>query len=190
MHNELMTSLNQAISGAEASLSAPELKGQVCLYVNAQKIKAVCLFLRDQKKFKSLMVITGSDHTDYLCVSYVLATMKQDHNHVLILKTKIADRVNPEIDSVVDVWKAADWQERECFDMIGVKFKNHPDHRRILCPDDWEGFPLRKDYKPAEKYRHMTLYPANKMNFPEREFVDIQKKDETAKRPELNWSDL
>ena len=81
-----------------------------------------------------------------------------------------------------DVYSAANWQERECYDMLGVRFKNHPDHRRILCPDDWEGFPLRRDYEAAKSYRGMEIYPDDKMNFEDREFAQKQKELEKAEK--------
>ena len=64
---------------------------------------------------------------------------------------------NPSVPTVSLVWRTADWHERELFDMFGVHFENHPDLKRILCPDDWEGFPLRKDYKAADSYRGMKI---------------------------------
>ena len=64
----------------------------------------------------------------------------------------VTDRSDPHIPSVADVWEAADWHEREAFDLMGIVFDNHPDPRRILCPDDWEGHPLRKDYVFPKEY--------------------------------------
>jgi NADH-quinone oxidoreductase subunit C len=61
-------------------------------------------------------------------------------------------RENPHVPSVVDLWPAADWHEREAFDMFGIVFDGHPDLRRILCAEDWEGFPLRKDYVFPREY--------------------------------------
>ena len=91
----------------------------------------------------------------HLEVVYHLSSMAKGHR--LVLKTRLPRWVEqaegrlPEIDSVAHLWPAALWHEREVFDLSGVRFKGHPDLRRILCPDDWVGHPLRKDYvMPAE----------------------------------------
>lgn len=78
------------------------------------------------------------------------------YNHHLTLKV-ILTRENPEVPTVSHIWKTADWHEREAFDMFGIIFTGHPDLRRILMPADWEGFPLRKDYKQQEYYRNIKL---------------------------------
>ena len=64
----------------------------------------------------------------------------------------VVDRNDPVIPSVADIWPTADWHEREAYDLMGIRFSNHPDLRRILCPDDWEGHPLRKDYEFPLEY--------------------------------------
>lgn len=74
----------------------------------------------------------------------------------LMLKVQV-DRIKPEVDSVTSVWKTADWHEREAYDLLGVRFRGHPDLRRILMPDDWEGHPLRKDYTGSETYHHVKV---------------------------------
>jgi NADH-quinone oxidoreductase subunit C len=77
-------------------------------------------------------------------------------NQHLMVKVKLS-REKPEIDSVSHLWKTANWHEREIFDMYGIHFNNHPDLRRILMPADWEGYPLRKDYKHQEYYRNIKI---------------------------------
>jgi NADH-quinone oxidoreductase subunit C len=102
----------------------------------------------------------------------------------LILKVKITDRVHPTVDSIVKLFAAANFQEREVYDMFGIKFNNHPDMRRILCPDDWQGFPLRKDYVAQKTYNGMSVYPDGKMNMEDREFIvrqDMIKKAQETK---------
>ena len=64
----------------------------------------------------------------------------------------VTDRGDPRIPSVADVWETANWHEREAYDLMGIVFENHPDLRRILCPDDWQGHPLRKDYVFPKEY--------------------------------------
>ena len=63
----------------------------------------------------------------------------------------------PEFKSITSVYRTADWHEREAYDLLGIFFEGHPDLRRILLPDDWEGFPLRKDYKNAEYYKGIKI---------------------------------
>jgi NADH-quinone oxidoreductase subunit C len=75
--------------------------------------------------------------------------------HIMLKVT--LPREKPEVESVASIWRTADWHEREAFDMYGIVFKNHPDLRRILMPADWEGFPLRKDYKQQAYYRNIKV---------------------------------
>jgi NADH:ubiquinone oxidoreductase subunit C len=67
------------------------------------------------------------------------------HRHTIVIKAKV-DRADARIDSVVDIWKTAEFHEREVYDLFGVRFTNHPDLRRLILTDDFEGYPLRKDY--------------------------------------------
>jgi NADH-quinone oxidoreductase subunit C len=89
---------------------------------------------------------------DKLACVYDLISVPLDDPERLMTKTHEfavrveVDRGNPVIPSVADVWPAADWHEREAYDLMGITFSGHPDLRRILCPDDWPGHPLRKDY--------------------------------------------
>jgi NADH-quinone oxidoreductase subunit C len=121
---------------------------------------------------------------DRMEICYMLGNHDINNPRELILKTNVTDRVNPAVDSIVSLFLAANFQEREVYDMFGIKFNNHPDLRRILCPDDWEGFPLRKDYITAKYYNGMEIFPDNKMNFEDRDFIvrqDMIKKAQAAK---------
>jgi NADH-quinone oxidoreductase subunit C len=119
----------------------------------------VCRILHQHETtyFDMLSCLTGIDNgpeAGTMEVVYNLYSIPFDHH--LALKVVIS-RENPETDSVTSVWKTADWHEREAFDLLGINFKGHPDLRRILLPADWEGHPLRKDYKQQEYYRNIKL---------------------------------
>jgi NADH-quinone oxidoreductase subunit C len=98
---------------------------------------------REESKFDFLFCLTGVDYGQDMGVVYHLRSTIFDH--VLVIKTRTSDRENPQFDSVADIWKTADFHEREAFDLLGIKFINHPDLRRLFLDDSW-GFPLRKDY--------------------------------------------
>ena len=125
--------------------------------VAPDRIREVCLFLRDEEKFlfDSLMCLSGVDYTGgKLGVVYNLFSMKW--NHKLTLKVELS-AAKPQCQSVEGVWKTANWHEREAYDLFGILFEGHPDLRRILLPDDWEGYPLRKDYQLPEYYHGMRV---------------------------------
>jgi NADH-quinone oxidoreductase subunit C len=92
-----------------------------------------------------LFCLTGVDTGKELMVVYHLTSTGQ--NHSLVLKVKTANRGNPVFDSVTDLWKTAEFHEREAFDLLGIGFNGHPDLRRIFLDENWVGYPLRKDYK-------------------------------------------
>ncbi len=94
--------------------------------------------------FDYLSTITAVDYYDYFEVIYQLVSIK--HNHSLVLKTRCYDRENPAVPSVVKLWRGADFQEREIYDLMGVSFEGHPNLKRIVLWEGFEGHPLRKDY--------------------------------------------
>ena len=122
----------------------------------------VARFLRDDSRLKlnTLRCISALDllAEDKLACVYDLYHVPTDRPAELKTSTRlfavrvVTERKNPTIPSVADVWPAADWHEREAYDMMGITFIGHPDPRRILCPDDWEGYPLRKDYEFPLEY--------------------------------------
>jgi NADH-quinone oxidoreductase subunit C len=137
---------------------------QPALTINPNSIVPVCKELRDNKNtwFDFLSCLTGIDHgveNNKFSVAYHLASIP--HKHQLVLKVIIDhDRSLdslPSFISVSDIWKTAEWHEREAFDLLGIQFEGHPDLRRILLPDDWEGYPLRKDYIAAEEYKGIKI---------------------------------
>lgn len=185
--NKLSDLINKNVMGVEAIVNTPEdAKCDTSITVNAEKIFAVVAFLKTNKEmpFNSLHVISGVDYLEYMEVCYMMTHYDPENGREFILKTKLTDRVAPTLDSIVSLFAAANFQEREVYDMFGITFKNHPDHRRILCPDDWQGFPLRKDYVAQKDYNGMAVYPDDKMNFEDREFIVRQamiKKAQTEK---------
>ena len=98
---------------------------------------------REESQFDFLFCLTGVDYGQDLGVIYHLRSTFYDH--VIVVKTRTSDRENPQLDSVSDLWQTADFHEREVYDLLGIKFANHPDLRRLFLDSSW-GFPLRKDY--------------------------------------------
>jgi NADH-quinone oxidoreductase subunit C len=168
MHNELATKLNSLVPGSNAQANMATV-GDSSITVSSEKILDVCKTLKAEG-FNVLQVITGCDYADRIELTYILADFTK--NLEILVKANLGrgdgngnnKETLSKIDSVTSVWKAAHFQERETYDMIGVHFVGNPDHRRILTPDDWQGYPLRKDYVVQEKYLDMTVNPAHKIN--------------------------
>lgn len=95
--------------------------------------------------FDYLFCLSGVDWGEELGVVYHLESTT--HRHQMVVKVKTADRENPTFDSVCDIWKTAEFHEREVFDFFGITFNNHPNLKRLFLTEEWEGFPLRKDYE-------------------------------------------
>jgi NADH-quinone oxidoreductase subunit C len=128
--------------------------------VETDAVAKVCEWLRDEPglDMTSLMCLSSTDDKEKLGVVYNLHSMQ--HNHKFTLKVELTDRDHPHVPTVATLFGTAEWHEREAYDMMGIIFDGHPDLRRILCPEDWEGWPLRKDYKVQEYYRGVRVpYP-------------------------------
>lgn len=136
---------------------------QPTLLVKPSILVELCLWLRDHKDyyFDFLSNITAVDYypENKFALVYHLSSIpfqKQLTLKVILENDRSLDNL-PEIMSISSVWRTADWHEREAFDLMGIYFNDHPDLRRILLPDDWEGYPLRKDYKEAESYHNIPM---------------------------------
>jgi NADH-quinone oxidoreductase subunit C len=129
-----------------AVLGSSVHRGQTSLEIAPAQIVEVCRFLKDQQQFTRLSGVTAVDWyptEPRFEIVYLLHALEP--NQRLRLKCRVqSDRA--EIDSVTGVWPGANWYEREVFDLFGVVFLNHPDLRRIMMPEGWDGHPLRKDY--------------------------------------------
>ncbi len=114
--------------------------------IPAEKILPLATELKSNENtsFDFLFCLTGVDWPAHMEVVYHL--MSTTHNHQFVLKAKMATRENPEVETVCQIWRTAELHEREAWELYGIKFLNHPDLRRLLLPDDWEGWPMRKDY--------------------------------------------
>jgi NADH-quinone oxidoreductase subunit C len=124
-------------------------------------IFAVAKWMRDETAllFDSLECLTGVDAADKK-IHVVLHLWSYVRKHRAVIKV-LLPRDTPTMPTLSSVWPVANWQERECFDLLGVRFEGHPDLRRILLPDDWVGHPLRKDFTEAADYHGIpTTRPA------------------------------
>jgi NADH-quinone oxidoreductase subunit C len=122
-------------------------RDQVTVRVFKEHIFEACMFLRDTPglEFDFLTDLTAVDYPARpKRFDVVLHLYSMTQNHRLRVKAAVAE--GEEIDTLVPIWKASNWEERECYDMFGIVFHGHPDLRRILLPEDWEGYPMRKDY--------------------------------------------
>jgi NADH-quinone oxidoreductase subunit C len=121
-------------------------RGELTLEIVPGKIVPICRFLKEDEEFVRLSSVTGVDRypaEPRFEVVYHLHSIEK--NQRLRLKCRLRSE-DPVIESVTPVWRAANWYEREIFDLFGIRFLNHPDLKRIMMPEGWEGHPLRKDY--------------------------------------------
>ncbi len=141
-----------------------DFKGDVAepyLSVDAATIVEVCRFLRDTDglSFQVLSDLTALDWPKEEKIQVVYHLYSYVHKHQVVLKVDLP-RGNPKLATVEGVWKVANWFEREIYDLFGVIFEGHSDLRRIMLPDDWVGYPLRKDYVEQEEYDGMSTQRA------------------------------
>ena len=120
--------------------------GDHYLVVKAESLLKVAEYLKKSPKFDFdyLNYISAVDYFDYFELVYQLTSL--GHNHSLVLKTRCYDREKPVVPSIVSLWRGADFQEREIYDLMGISFEGHPNLKRIVLWDGFKGHPLRKDY--------------------------------------------
>jgi NADH-quinone oxidoreductase subunit C len=151
--------------------SSSEFRGESTYFVASDKIVEILRILKEEFKFTYLVDLTAVDYlgikTPRFKIVYYLHRFGEDYdeNVRVRINTKITED-NPSIDSATSLWTGADWLEREVFDMFGIVFKGHPDLRRILMPEDYDEFPLRKDFdvrnrEPSKKSFQKALREGN-----------------------------
>jgi NADH-quinone oxidoreductase subunit C len=131
-----------------------EIGGDPFLKVPGECLVEICEFVKHDPRldFKMLHCLSAVDHGEVF--ASVIHLYSLQHRHKLVIRTD-CPRENPVVPSLAEVWKAANWHERESYDMMGIVYEGHPDLKRILLSDDWEGFPLRKDYQMPDD----SLFP-------------------------------
>jgi NADH-quinone oxidoreductase subunit C len=115
-------------------------------------------YLKDDAdlQFNYLMCLSGVDYGAGKPLGAVYHLQSMTLMHQIVLKVELP-RESPSVPSVALIWRTADWHEREAYDLFGIRFEEHPDLRRIFLPDDWEGYPLRKDYVVQEFYHDIRV---------------------------------
>ena len=141
-----VASLNASFPGAVQEVV--EFRGETTLYIDPPQLATVAQYLRDEPGlgYNLLLSVTGVDYlpeTPRFAVAYGLYALLT--NRRLRLKVRLEED-DPRVPSVTPLWPTANWQEREAAEMFGITFEGHPDPRHLLLPDDWDGYPQRKDY--------------------------------------------
>jgi NADH-quinone oxidoreductase subunit C len=168
--NEIHEKLKAEFGEAVGALTDPKV--DAFAVVKAERMVEVARFLKRTPgiELDHCNDVTALDWPKRNVIEVVYHLFSYRHRHGIVLKVE-ADRANPVVPSVEGVWKAANWLERECYDMFGVVFTGHPDLRRILLPDDWQGWPLRKDYQESGGWHGIS-------NVRENPLVELRRLDE------------
>lgn len=138
--------LKQEIISNLSSATFDESGEFLNVLISSEELFPLIKTLREKTEldFDYLFCLTCIDWKDHLMMVYHL--MSRTHKHQLVIKAKIANRTQAEIETVCNIWRTAEFHEREVYDLFGVKFLNHPDLRRLFLDEDWHGHPLLKDY--------------------------------------------
>jgi len=143
--------------------------GTPFVVVSAASVLDVLRFLRDDERFlcTNLQVVSAVDYPAKLegsesalkvfdCIEVAYVLQSYIHKHHIMVKARL-DRSAPKVPSVTSLYRSANWYERECYDLLGIHFEGHPNHKRLLLPPDWVGHPLRRDYEFPEEYNGMKV---------------------------------
>jgi NADH-quinone oxidoreductase subunit C len=158
--NTLVTSLQEALPGAQIE-GVPSVDLQTTIYVSREDLPAMARTLKDRPGlgFNLLAEITAVDfwpREPRFELVYILVSIPNRLR--LRMKVRLSG-ADPRVATMSGVWPAANWLEREVWDLFGISFDGHPDPRRLLMPEDWEGYPLRKDYPVQIKMTPQTSQP-------------------------------
>lgn len=152
---DIAHTIDQALPGAVAE-AVPEFA-----VIVPERLLDVCRFLRDdpELQFAFLSSLTAVDRREWFEVVYHLESIRR--NLLTVIKVQTRDRENPQAPSVVEIWPGADLQEREAYDLMGIRFEGHPDLRRIFLWEGYAGHPLRKDFLnlPRDKMAGLERFP-------------------------------
>jgi NADH-quinone oxidoreductase subunit C len=151
IHQRLKAQFSAGIGDANLAAKDP------WIHVEPAAIADVCAFLKSDPElaFDCLSNESGVDYKAEGHIQVVYHLFSYRHRHFIVLKVN-APRDNPVVQTVETVWKAANWLEREIYDLLGVVFEGHSDLRRLLMPEDWIGYPLRKDFVEPEEYHGIS----------------------------------
>ncbi len=156
--------MTRALSGTEVAQKIGQRFPEAVLEANeqwvtvaAEQLEAVATALRDDPELdlRYLISVCGVDRLDHFEVVYQLQSLSR--NHLMTLKTRAVDHESPQVPSLVPVWRGAQLQEREVYDLMGIRFEGHPDLRRVFLWDGFPGHPLRKDWLGMPGGRHSGL---------------------------------
>ena len=136
----------QHLEGLLPGLVTEQVGGWLHVQLSPEQWSALAPHLKNDPALRLdfLFCLTGVDWKTHLSVVYHLRSTEL--GHTLVVKVKLEDREHPELLSVWNLWRTAEFHEREAYDLFGIRFVGHPDLRRLFMTDDWKGWPLRKDY--------------------------------------------
>jgi NADH-quinone oxidoreductase subunit C len=160
IHEKLVARFGDQVLSADLEAASP------FAVVATDAIAEVAAFCKEDPDlaFDNLMCLSGVDYPgeDPPRMEVVYHLLSYTHHHTFALKVHVA-RESPAVPTVEGVWGVANFHERECWDMFGIVFTGHSDMRRILLPDDWDGFPLRKDWEDPDYYNGLHVKPTEQM---------------------------